>query len=384
MFAFVQIQQHLLRWRAEQLLDDIRAIEMGKSTWADAQRLMNRWGAWGGYQNECDQQYCSYRISIDDISRAFHHFPFSEGGQWESELRWPKWINRPYSWAGGRFAVVEAKFEVRNGKILGKSFAARTAFSTKAYQTKSESYAAADSNVIAEGLCATSFAFRRSLQQAPSSIDNQEVYFTLSDNDHDGHWAVAAFTPFADEGTVNTLLTFDLGCITRWKECRTSRELMPAIVSIYKEDKPTGNNPPHPGFLQDLPLWVAARNAEYVAIAEVLDPSRHASADQFSFSFQARKLLKGYALISMPGSVYMVRTEGAKGLCSMSNDLVRNIRNGTKVLVIFDEPMNEESTPKSENSPCIAYPMTDENLVAVQRGIARYSVLYPAIYGSDR
>ena len=40
--AYVQIQQHLLRWRAERLLNDIREIQMGKSTWVDAQRMMHR------------------------------------------------------------------------------------------------------------------------------------------------------------------------------------------------------------------------------------------------------------------------------------------------------------------------------------------------------
>jgi hypothetical protein len=159
--TFVQIQQRILRWRAERLLADIREIQMGKSTWADAQRLMNRWGAWGGYQNECNQQYCSYKISIDDVSRAFHDFPFLDGGQWDSQLRRPEWMSGPYTLAGERFAVVEAGSEVRNGEIWGKSFAVRTAFSPRAYETRSRSYAAPDSNVISEGICTPVIGHRR-------------------------------------------------------------------------------------------------------------------------------------------------------------------------------------------------------------------------------
>jgi hypothetical protein len=83
----------------------------------------------------------------------------------------------------------------------------------------------------------------------------------------------------------------------------------------------------------------------------------------------------------MRGSVYMVKTEGAKGLCSVSSDDARNFRNGTQVLVVFDEPLNEESTPESDTSACVVFPLTDENLTAVQRGISRYSVLYPATWG---
>jgi len=148
--VYVPIQQRILRCRAERLLADIREIQMGKSTWADAQKLMNRWGEWGNYQNECNQQYCSYEVSIDDLSHAFHHFPFIEGGQWEPELRWPKWVNSPYTWLGGRFAVVRASFEVRGGLIWGQSFAVRTAFSPKASGPEGNFYVAPDSAVNAE------------------------------------------------------------------------------------------------------------------------------------------------------------------------------------------------------------------------------------------
>lgn len=43
----VQVQQQVLRWRAERLLADIREIQMGKSNWADAQWLMHKWGEMG-------------------------------------------------------------------------------------------------------------------------------------------------------------------------------------------------------------------------------------------------------------------------------------------------------------------------------------------------
>jgi hypothetical protein len=40
--AFVQIQQHILRWRAERLLADIRQIQMGEGDWTSASRFMKR------------------------------------------------------------------------------------------------------------------------------------------------------------------------------------------------------------------------------------------------------------------------------------------------------------------------------------------------------
>jgi hypothetical protein len=148
--------------------------------------------------------------------------------------------------------------------------------------------------------------------------------------------------------------------------------------------KPGGREPIKPAnenYLEDLPLRVAARDAGYVAVAEAAEMARHPRTDRHALSFQVRKLLKGDALISTPKRVNMVRTEGAKERCSVSYDVSRNFRNGTKVLIILDEALNEEATPESDTSSCVVFPPTDENLAAVQRGIPRYSVLYPAVWG---
>jgi hypothetical protein len=293
-------------------------------------------------------------------------------------------MNGPYTWAGGRFAVVEARFEVRNGAIWGKSFAIRTAFSKWAYEARSRSYAAPDSNVIAEGICTPVIGHRGFLREPAFSIDNPELSFSLTDNDREGHWAVAAFTPFADGDMVNALLKFNLDCITRTKECRTVSELMPVAVSSYKAGVREANKSANENYLKDLPLWVAARDAEFVAVAEAIGMPRHPRPDRRALSFQVTKLLKGDVLISTPSSVYTVRMEGAKERCSVPYDVARNFRNGTKVLIVLDEPLNEEFTPKPDASACVVFPQTAENLAAVQRGISRYTVLYPAIWGSDQ
>ena len=74
--AFVQLEQHLLRWRAERLLADIRQIQMGKSTWADAQRFMTKWGTWGHYEGSCTAEKCDYSIAMEDAARALTAYIF--------------------------------------------------------------------------------------------------------------------------------------------------------------------------------------------------------------------------------------------------------------------------------------------------------------------
>jgi hypothetical protein len=71
-FAAVQFQQRLLRWRAERLMADMHQIRLYQSTWADAQRLMHRWGAWGHYDGSCTAESCRYEIEIGDPIYGFN------------------------------------------------------------------------------------------------------------------------------------------------------------------------------------------------------------------------------------------------------------------------------------------------------------------------
>ena len=45
---------------------DMHQIRLYHSTWADAQKLMDRWGAWGHYDGSCTATECRYAIEIGD------------------------------------------------------------------------------------------------------------------------------------------------------------------------------------------------------------------------------------------------------------------------------------------------------------------------------
>src|ERR1700722_1312763 len=68
-FLAVQIQQRMMRWHGERLMADMHQIRLYQSTWADAQRLMHRWGAWGPYDGSCTAARCEYKIEMDGIDR---------------------------------------------------------------------------------------------------------------------------------------------------------------------------------------------------------------------------------------------------------------------------------------------------------------------------
>src|SRR5216683_5403702 len=109
-FLAVQIQQRTLRWRAERLSADMHQIRLYQSTWADAQRLMHRWGAWGHYDGSCTSANCKYEIEMDSIASLVQRHA------------WLGWLLRHdrlnlYQWFGGRDSGFKASFTVHDGTI---------------------------------------------------------------------------------------------------------------------------------------------------------------------------------------------------------------------------------------------------------------------------
>src|SRR5260370_864724 len=116
-FLSVQIQQRTLRWRAERLLADMHQIRLYQSTWADAQRLMHRWGAWGHYDGNCTAASCEYDIEMVCIPCYNPRVP---------RHAWLDWLMMHdrfnlYEWFGGRGSEVRASFTVHDGTIWRES-----------------------------------------------------------------------------------------------------------------------------------------------------------------------------------------------------------------------------------------------------------------------
>ena len=49
LFGVAKGAMWVTRWRMERLLADFHSISPMQSTWADAQRMMTKWGRWGHY-----------------------------------------------------------------------------------------------------------------------------------------------------------------------------------------------------------------------------------------------------------------------------------------------------------------------------------------------
>lgn len=105
----IGLDQYRLRCHAQQLLSDIRSLELRKSSYADARDVIDRWWIDARQQGPCRVDWCDVEISLTDFARGQGEFV------WQTPTR-----SKIFSWLGARPATVSASIRVRNNVVIGK------------------------------------------------------------------------------------------------------------------------------------------------------------------------------------------------------------------------------------------------------------------------
>lgn len=256
LFASVQFQQRLLRWRAEQLMADMHRIRLYQSTWADAQRLMHRWGAWGHYDGQCTSAECRYDIVLVNSSR----------------------ILSSIYWFGGRPTLMSARFIVQDGRILRTSMSLMTT-AVEHSDTSPGSYELIVSTKSRGSL-------RRPGAPGPDRILGRDEQLLDHPNFKEGSpsgceicLAVeVTYAASAPQFEIENLTSFDLSCLTRFHPCLALEELLPSAKDwhLYGYTDLAARRPPSPPpapKVCNMPPWVLGRDADTALVVEsVSDP----------------------------------------------------------------------------------------------------------------
>ncbi len=274
-FLSVQIQQRMLRWRAERLLADMHQIRLYQSTWADAQRLMHRWGAWGHYDGSCTAASCKYEIEMDSIASYRRHAPPA----------WLDWLLRHdrlnlYQWFGGRVTVFHASFTVHDGTIWREG--TWIGVSVPRRRVRTGDYLDFD----------WTFSVSARSYQRLHPTPEDTLSFMGGDESLAGHpyykvgrpggckiacQIVSVYystrTPPAE---IERLTSYDFSCFTRFNPCARIVDLLPAVEEWhlyddeYESSPSVPKPPPLPPPCSAIPIWAQARDARYVLAVEAV------------------------------------------------------------------------------------------------------------------
>ncbi len=292
-FLSVQIQQRMLRWRAEQLLADMHQIRLYQTTWADAQRLMHRWGAWGHYDGSCTAASCKYEIAMGSIASGI-----------PPRHAWLVWLLihdrlNLFEWFGGRGSVVKASFTVHDGTIWRES----TMMGVSVPRRKLRRITTPDTVLVDDDLEWSLSIGAGSYQRLHQTLENPFPSMG-SDESLIGHpyykvWRPSGcmilcqlvsvyYSTHTPPAEIERLTSYNFSCLTRFHPCVRIVDLLPAAEEWHLYDNPYESSPtrmtppprpesdpsvPKPSLpvsCSNIPVWAQARDAHYVLAVEAL------------------------------------------------------------------------------------------------------------------
>jgi hypothetical protein len=271
LFAVVQFQQHLLRWRAERLMADMHQIRLYQSTWADAQRLMHRWGAWGHYDGICTAAECRYEINLMDASwqPSDHERTGISGWLWRHPTAFVL-----YRWLGGRYSIIHFAFIVQDGTIWRTKALVGIAASPKMLSKDNIGYV-----LFVEAR--SQQALRESegggwVEGDDDQLSDHPYYKVGQPNGCEGCiLVIITYSSHTPQTEIGRLTAFDLSCLTSLISCKRPDELLPIAREWNLYNYADRDNQP-PGFPQsphkpcDIPIWALGRDTITVFVVEAI------------------------------------------------------------------------------------------------------------------
>ena len=208
--ATIRIDQYLLRYRAEHLLSDIRSLELRKSTYADARKVIDRWWDKARQDGPCRQDWCDVEITLTNWTSR--HVEFIS--------RTP---TRLRIWLGARPAIVDAGIRVRNNLILGKTIGGYIEGPCD------------DSD--GQTFCRTIIAHVRTGARRFIDARHPEYSFYTPSGCEICVDAQVILSPYTSQVDVQRLTDVNFSCITRWSPCETQEDILPtAWTDVQREE----------------------------------------------------------------------------------------------------------------------------------------------------
>ena len=254
LLAAVQISQRITRRRAEHLLSDLRGLQLEKSSWSDAQALMQRWGRWGGYKGTCDANHCEYWIHFDSTGTVTKPIVISEPF---FDL-FSRSVQMATSVLGAQLSDVEGGFRLQNNLVVETSFSLATG------------------GWHVEFPLMSSVAGRRTRDLEPYDLwpekDPHPEYRTVLRAGTSGIF-FTQFTAATKQEDVEWLTAFNFSCMTRWLSCREMGDLLPSAWAKHTAESK------HVSAIRDrigecaYPLKDLVEASERVALVQVENPN---------------------------------------------------------------------------------------------------------------
>jgi hypothetical protein len=227
--AYLRIEQYRFRRQAEQLLSDVRELELKKANAEEVRRVAERWGfkEWKSPVVPCTYSGCVYyRLQLmPEPARALASPNFMVLGLGARVL----------GWLGLRPASAESGLQIRGNTLGSASF---VVFTMGRGCQRSDCMLLAYAGTGSEGSFSEhdppDVTLKHSLLHPSYLVGTYPT--TLGAYAFTGAVVWAELSPDANAADVSRLMQLDLSCLTRLRPCR-DRDLMPNAWAQIVEDE---------------------------------------------------------------------------------------------------------------------------------------------------
>ena len=364
----LHVDAYLLRYRSERLLGDMQSVELRKTTFAEAQRMFQKWGVTVGEQDKCDGNNCTLMVDLSGfiVPHVVPHLGpraalIVERGRLLVGTRlaliraWVR-IRRGVVWDKGVSVFVEAPPENHRDRMLWGGASTVSRFYTSTVERPE--VAMQDTLIHSDYLVGQGMRYAN--EDTPQFLVEVPAIW-------------AEFTPYADPADVRRLMQFNLACLTSWRSCRTGAELMPAAWAQYLEDRPRLTKALESHQCTPQTLESLGRDAENAAIVRVI-ANRTDTDDDKTFNVATVRLeerVKAAAFWKV-GSDYDVRLF-RWALAMPSDDTLLRLPQGKRFILLFNRLRRHPIESGIWLYPCGAVPWSATSVAVVRRGIGRDS-----------
>jgi hypothetical protein len=342
----VQVQERLLRARAQRLSADIRSLQVRQSTFRQAVDVFARRGQYGDYNVPCSREYCDFSIQIAEL-----------------EVPWPEWEVWLFRLGGGRLGFARASISVREGIVWETEFAL-----TVDVPLFRNSQGHLERYVLEGGVS----AIPRSTMYALELPNHPEYEVGWPEGCAGCVDIWVRYAPYADKSDIDRIGRINFDCLTRWRQCRTRVDIMPGAMAQAVLDGKFFDSHPEPACTAKV-VQIASRDAESAAIAEVLG-KRYAYGGLLARIRLIKRLKRATSL--KVGSEFNLGfwPFGPITLTAYASHLIP----GSQVIALFDRNIHPRGPVPVIAEACGVIPLNQSNLRLVQSGIQQDRIVHLA------
>jgi len=328
------VSHYLFYLRAKRLLADMQSIELHKSTWADAQVLMRRWGRYGNYNGSCTAESCRYSIDTGDPFGTIATWMFSHFSAKQMEHIPIKRMGGIVNAMGDLGETLVGKFIVQDGLIVRSGVYAVVRVSPLRNSDDRYGYELIGSAYSGEHVA--TWADLHNLRKRPFSTHPE---FSVSrpsgcENCYAG-WIV--YSHAAPHSKASGLMAVNLECFKIRSHCEFIEDLLPAAQGFdlyHRLSESAATGKPE---ACDVPIWARARDAFRVVAARDLRVERLSEGELSgeNDTIQVVQPLKGE--VPAKGAILTVRPWDPSS--DQTVGIAEHIPLGQRVLLFdFDRP----------------------------------------------